>query len=81
MPEQTDLARKFAFGTFALRPTKLSSAQFSFRQDEVASLDATLVADDMAALQKSPDIIALGDWILSGEDDYCNWDLANKIGS
>jgi hypothetical protein len=77
-PEQTELAQKFAFGTFALRPTALSSVQFSFRQDAAASLAATLVADDTAALKNSPDIIALGDWIFSGKDDYCNWDLTGQ---
>jgi hypothetical protein len=79
--EQIDLARKLAFGTFALRPTPLSSVRFSFRQDAVASLDATLVADDTAALQTAPDIVALGDWILSGKDDFCNWELARQSES
>ena len=78
--EQWDLAKKFAFGTFALRPTSLSSVQFSFRKDAVASLEASLTVADNAALRMAPDISALGEWIRSGKDDYCDWAVAEQVG-
>ncbi len=79
-PAEWDLAKKYAFGTFALRPTPLSSVQFSFRKDAVASLEASLTVADGAALGAAPDIASLGAWIRSGEDDYCNWAMAERIG-
>ena len=75
-----ELAKKYAFGTFALRPTPLSSLQFSFRKDAVASLEASLTVANLTALRSAPDIAALGEWIHSGEDDFCNWALAEQVG-
>lgn len=77
-PAQWDLAKKYAFGVFALRPTRISSVTFSFRKDAVASLDATITVANDVALKSAPDIVTLGDWIQSGEDDFCNWGLAEQ---
>ena len=77
-PAELELAKKYAFGTFALRPTPLSSVRFSFRKDARASLEASLTVADLVALRAAPDVISLGNWIRSGEDDYCNWALVKE---
>ena len=77
-PAELELAKKYAFGTFALRPTPLSSVQFAFRKDARASLEASLTVADLAALRSATDVVSLGDWIRSGEDDYCNWALVEE---
>jgi hypothetical protein len=79
-PEQCDLARKYAFGTFSLRPTPLASVKFMFHQDEVASLEASFTVADAAALAAAPDVADLGAWIRSGADDYLNWALTGETG-
>jgi hypothetical protein len=68
-PEETQLARKFAYGVFIARPTHLASINLGFRRDLSAQLE-TSVRLDAAALPKAPDVRSMADWIASGDEDY-----------
>ena len=72
-PQEQDLARKFAFGTFVVRPIKISSVKFSFKKDSKASLETRLAIKNSQALQRADDVLAIANWIKSNSDDYCNW--------
>ena len=72
-PEEQDLARKFAFGTFVVRPIKLSSVKYSFQRDSEASLKTRFTINTSQHLKKAEDVIEIADWINSNSDDFCNW--------
>lgn len=80
-PEQTDLAQRYAYGTFILKPAHITSMLFAFQQDAVASLRTNFKVRNSAELRESEDVKKLGSWIVTNEDDYCNWELIENSGS
>lgn len=72
-PQENDLAKKFAFGTFVVRPIKLSSVKCSFQRDSKASLETIFTIKNYQALKRAEDVLDIANWINSKSDDYCNW--------
>lgn len=72
-PQETELARRYAYGLFILRAVRLKSVRFRYRADEVATLEAQLSCRDYHELLSAPDVTALSEWIRSGTDDYLAW--------
>jgi Capsule polysaccharide biosynthesis protein len=70
---QTELARRYAYGLFMLRPLELQTMRFHYRQDASATLDLALDLPGDRAIRDMPDIARLAEW-LAGEDD----DLAGE---
>ena len=68
---QIDLARKYAYGVFVVRPTRLSSVSFEFMNDKSATLRSRIKVKDSDALKESDDVRNLSKWINSGKEDYC----------
>ena len=77
-PEAIERARKFAYGTFVLRPTPLSSIVHAYRGDETASLHTELRVNSRPALGAAPDVQAIAQYVLSGQEDYANWPLYER---
>jgi hypothetical protein len=75
---QTELARRFSYGIFYLRPTKVTSFNFGYGKDSKASL----YIDCDSARKKNPynasDIRSLAQWIEGGEEDFLNLPLSLK---
>ncbi len=65
---QTELARRYAYGLFMMRPLELQTMRFRYRQDESASLELSLNLPEGCPIETMPDIARLAEW-LSGEDD------------
>jgi len=69
--EQTELAQKFAYGTFSLRPFELESMKFSYKKDSTATLQVEYLFHSMDELIQARDFTAFGDWaVTTGDEDY-----------
>jgi hypothetical protein len=69
--EQTELAEKFAYGTFVLRPFPLVSLRPEYRKDATASLAVDLVFDNDRQLNEASDVKAFAAWAVDSRDsDY-----------
>ena len=66
---QTELARRYAYGLFMLRPLELQTMRFHYRQDESATLDLSLNLPVGRQIASMPDIARLADWLSGDEDD------------
>lgn len=70
---QIELAQKFAYGTFILRPFGLKSIQSIYRRDEKATLEVRYLFGLPDELLRAKDINDFGQWFLhSRDEDYCN---------
>ena len=68
-PEQVDLARRYAYGLFLLRPLKVDTVRFGYKRDSSASLQIELTLQDGQRLDSCPDLLALADWLASDQED------------
>jgi hypothetical protein len=69
-PVQRELAERFAYGLFLVRPLALRTVALEYQRDAKASLRTSLrmeAGDDLAA---APDLRALAEWIQSGREDF-----------
>ena len=62
---QTELARRYAYGLFVLRPLELQTMRFHYRQDESATLDLVLDLPEDRRIRHMPDIARLAEWLNS----------------
>ena len=70
---QRELAQKFAYGTFILRPFDLKSIQNTYRRDKKATLDVTYLFRSPDDLLHAEDVNAFGQWLVhSRDEDYYN---------
>ncbi len=68
--EQTELARRFTYGVFVVRPLKLESVDYGFRRNETADLFAKVSPGLETDIGSKPDVVLITDWIQSGREDY-----------
>jgi hypothetical protein len=66
---QTELARRYAYGLFLLRPLELRTMRFRYRQDESATLDLALELPEGRRIESMPDIACLAAWLSGVEED------------
>jgi hypothetical protein len=66
---EIELARRFAFGVFMARPTRLSSVSFAYGNDTAARLKTRIIGDSEQLLGAT-DVRSIADWMASGEEDY-----------
>ena len=69
-PERRELAEKFAYGLFVLRPLRLSTISYGFARDAKATAISSLNAVTKEQWAAAPDVQALADWIQSAKEDY-----------
>jgi hypothetical protein len=67
--EQTEIARRYAYGLFKLRPLALRTMRFSFRHDESATLDVALDLPADRPIASLPDIARFSQWLAGSDDD------------
>jgi len=66
---QTELARRYAYGLFMLRPLEFQTMRFRYRQDESATLELALELPEDRSIRDMPDIACLADWLTGIDDD------------
>jgi len=67
--EQKELAQKFAYGTFILRPLDLESMEFSYKRDSVATSQVEYLFHSMDELLQGRDFRSFGDWAVTTRDE------------
>lgn len=67
--EQVELAQKFAYGTFLLRPFPLKSIQISYKKDAKATQQVEYLVHSIEELKKAEDVIAFGNWLKNAKDE------------
>lgn len=71
--EQVELAQKFAFGTFLLRPFHLQNMRISYERDKTASQKVDYLFSTSQDIKNAVDIENFGDWFVnSRNEDYCD---------
>ncbi len=68
--EQRDLAERFAYGIFILRPFILRTVTMEFQRDAKVSLHSNVRLPKGQDLEAAPDLRLLTDWMCSGTEDF-----------
>jgi Capsule polysaccharide biosynthesis protein len=71
--QKQELARRFAYGIFTLRPCCLDIFKHTYRQDEKATLEIIPIFKTEEDLDKSRFIKQFSDFVLSGDEDFMDW--------
>ena len=76
--KQTELARRFAYGIFHLRPLTVTSFNFGYGKDS----KATMLINCDCVREENPynavDISSVAHWIESGEEDFLNLNFSSE---
>ena len=75
---QTETARRYAYGLFMLRPLRLQTMRFHYRQDASATLDLALDLPGDRAIRDMPDIARLAQWLAGEEDDLVGESIEDR---
>jgi hypothetical protein len=74
-PAERELAERFAYGAFMLRPLPLSTISLEFDQSEKALACITLHAKNSAQLRAARDLRALAAWAADGSQEDFLWNV------
>jgi len=69
-PEQVELARRYAYGVFLLRPLEMSSVRFSYARTQDAAIQVEVPADAGTEFLRRPDIAAIARWLTAETEDF-----------
>jgi hypothetical protein len=69
-PEQVELARRYAYGVFLLRPLEMSSVRFSYARTQDAAIQVEVPADAETEFLRRPDIAAIARWLTAETEDF-----------
>ena len=69
-PEQQELAQRFAYGLFVLRPLPLKTVTLEYAKDAKASSKTRFNVRNKEDLLNAPDLRAFADWVTSGREDF-----------
>ncbi len=70
--EQRELAERFAFGVFLLRPLDLDTIKLEFQQNSKASSMIYFERNTSNDLSSAKDLKAIAEYIVSGQEDFAN---------
>lgn len=79
--EQIELAEKFAFGTFILRPFKLESMRVSYVRDKKATQRIEHIAKTAQEFADGKDVRAFMSWVNAADEDYLDRDELVRLSS
>jgi hypothetical protein len=71
-PKQTELARRYAFGAFMVRPLDTRAIRFSYSRSRSASLEVAISDAARTGLFGCEDVEAVDRWLRSGAEDTPN---------
>lgn len=73
-PAQRELAERFAYGVFLLRPLPLESVTLEYQQDSRASICSRFRVETPEEWARALDLRALADWFRSDREDFLTLD-------
>lgn len=68
--EQIELAQKFAYGTFLLRPFNLESIKITYKKDKKATQKVDFLIESAGDLAAAKDVIEFSKWLCTDDEDY-----------
>lgn len=68
-PAQTELARRYAYGAFLIRPLETRSVHFAYVKSREASLDVSISDEAQRDLFGCQDILVIKAWLDAGDQD------------
>jgi hypothetical protein len=74
-----ELAERFAYGAFVLRPLPLTAVTIEHGRDRKATQQVRVNAADSRALAHSPDLVALGAWAVDRDREDFLWDPRGEL--
>jgi hypothetical protein len=77
--EQTELARRYAYGLFIQRPLEFQTMRFRYRHDEKATLELALDLPDNRSIRDMPDIARFAEWLAGTEEDLVGIMFADAV--
>lgn len=69
-PAMRELAERYSYGVFLCRPVRLLCFDLRFSQDATATLVAGCRARSVDELVQAPELMAIADWVRSGDEDF-----------
>jgi hypothetical protein len=75
---EIELARRFAFGIFLMRPAVFSTLKFRFQRDAKASVASSFELPASGDIRDGTDVRAVLSWIESGATDYLHDPMASR---
>jgi len=80
-PAQRNLAERFAYGMFIMRPLSLETMTIDYGRDEQATMNVEFQVDTLEQFRKAPDIRALADWLArSTSEDFLDRPARVAVG-
>jgi hypothetical protein len=76
---ERELAERFAYGAFVLRPFPLTAFTIEHGRDRRATQQVRVNAPSSAALRDSPDLVALGEWAADRTREDFLWEPALEL--
>lgn len=76
---EVDLARRFAYGAFVVRPLRLSAWSITHDTDIEATTRIAFVAPTSQALRASPDIRAVAEWAINRDQEDFLWSPSDLL--
>jgi len=70
--KEIELARRFAYGVFILRPIRLDLLEYGYRQDGKASIQFKPLFKDRDEFENSGFVQGLKNFVVSGSEDFMN---------
>jgi Capsule polysaccharide biosynthesis protein len=67
--EQRELAERFAYGAFVLRPLALTVMTIEYDRDQQATMRVRINAKSSEDLEKAPDLRAFADWVANSTSE------------
>lgn len=71
--DEIELARRYLYAVLIKRPLLLETIKFEYCKDSTATLKVTLNNHGLSPDTYCDDVIKMRDWLLSNEDDLCDW--------
>lgn len=66
---QIELARRYAYGTFLIRPLKMEAIRFAYEKSREASLEVAITQAAQLKLFECQDVLEIKSWLDSGDQD------------
>lgn len=79
-PAERELAERYAYGAFLLRPWLMSSIVITHDKDIEATMRVRVIAEDSDALRTAADLRAFGAWAADGSQEDFLADHAQRVG-
>jgi len=78
-PAQIELARRYAYGAFILRPIHLDILECGYQQDDKATMKFRPLFKNRIEFERSGFVKKFRDFVLSEKEDFLNIELLSKI--